>query len=327
MTRRPSRQGLLPVCAFGTSASLAGFLIICSMLLSIPRVGYTQDIPSLLSDYFSKTENGDLPTSALEILINTPHQTTFPVLEPYLHDTLNAVRSMACEIVHRIGMHTAAGEPRRAAVELLLRTYAERNSEVNGNILSYLKSYPREDFSAAARDSIRALVRKHSVYFDQILKLAGFLELRDLTSEIRPWAQPGNPATIRWAAYLSLTRMGDSFAITAIHERIRNIKVNDDVVYGILPDLIYTRQKPLYSYIVDALHQNDNNCMSADAEREKPIPCGYRIMELLAPVIDGFPFPLAPGGDLNVPDYAVALENVRTWFQTNKTYNILNDTY
>ena len=325
--RRPSRQGLLPVCAFGTSASLAGFLIICSMLLAIPRAGYTQDVSSLLSDYFSKAGNVDLPAPALEILTNTPHETTFPLLEPYLNDTTNAIRSMACEIVHRIGMLTSAREARKAAVELLLRTYTTRNSEVNGNILAYLKSYSREDFSAAARDSTRALVRNPPLHFDQILKLAGFLELRDLTSEIRPLAQPGNPATIRWAAYLSLARMGDSFAVTSIYERIRNTNVNDDVVYGILPDLIYTRQKPLYSYIVEALYLKENNCMSADAEREMPIPCGYRIMELLAPVIDGFPFTLAPGGDLNVPDYAVALENVRAWFQTNKTYNILNDTY
>jgi hypothetical protein len=325
--RRPSRQGLLPVCTSGTNVLLTASLIVLIALVVIPRMGHTQDVPSILSAYFSEVRGGDHPSPPMDVLTTASPETIFSTLQPYLLDSVNTVRAKACEIVHLIGLHTSKEESRTNAVDILFRAYTDDDPETNRQILTYLTKHPRKSFSATARDSIRSLVRIKPMYFDQILRLAGFLELRDLKNEIRPWTQPGNPSQIRWAALLSLARMGDSFAISDIYNRIKNLTVNDDVVYQVFPDLIYTRQQALYAPIAEALHQKDKGCMSADAEREVPIPCGYRIMEQLAPVIDGFPFSLAPGGDLRAPDYAKALEEVRAWFETNTTYTILNDFY
>jgi hypothetical protein len=325
--RRPSRQGLLPVCTCCTNVLLTASLVILTALVVIPRHGYTQDIPSILSAYLSKVRSGDHPAPPMDVLTTASSETAFSSLQPYLLDSVNAVRAKACEIVHRIALHTSKDETRTNAVDILLRSYTDDDPETNRHILTYLTKHPRKNFSMMARDSIRSLVRAKPAYFDQILRLAGFLDLGDLKDEIRHWAQPGNPSQIRWAASLSLARMGDSFAVSDIYNRIKNLTVNDDVVYQIFPDLIYTRQQRLYAPILEALHEKDKNCMSADPEREVSIPCGYRIMEQLAPVIDGFPLALAPGGDLSAPDYAKALAEVRAWFETNKTYTILNDFY
>ena len=325
--RRPSRQGLLPICFFGTNGSFTASLIVVIALVGLSLSGHTQDVPSILSKYFSKVRSGDIPTLPVDVLTRASDETTFSALQPYLYDSVNTVRIKACEIVHLIASHASKHQVRSSAVDVLLRRYADDDPEINNHILAYLRRYRKEDFSATARDSIRSLVRRESVHFDQIVKLAGFLDLRDLKNEIRPWTQPGNPAEIRWAASLSLARMGDSYDMKAIYNRIKKLPVNDDVVYEIFPDLVYTRQQTLYAYMVEALQLKDNNCLSADAEREIPIPCGYRIMEQLAPVIEGFPFALGESGDLDTPDYAKALEQVRAWFETNKTYTILNNTY
>jgi hypothetical protein len=325
--RRPSRQGLLPVCTCCTNVLLTASLVILIALVVIPRGGYTQHIPSVVSAYFSKVRSGDHSAPPTDILTTDSPETTFSFLQPYLLDSVNTVRAKACEIVHLIALHTSTEGSRTNAVDILLRTYPDEDPETNHHILTYLTKHPRKNFSVMARDSIRSLVRAKPANFDQILRLAGFLNLVDLKNEIRPWTQPGNPAQIRWAASLSLARMGDSFAVSDIYNRIKNLTVNDDVVYQVFPDLIYTRQQTLYAPIVKALHQKGEDCMSADPEREVPIPCGYRIMEQLAPVIDGFPLAVAPGGDLIAPDYAKALEEVRAWFETNKTYTILNDFY
>ncbi|HEX8038201.1 MAG TPA: hypothetical protein VF490_03595, partial [Chryseosolibacter sp.] len=157
--------------------------------------------------------------------------------------------------------------------------------------------------------------------------LAGYLGLRDLEPDIWQRSQPGNPIAIRWAAMLSLARLGNSEATAAIMKRVSKFPVNDDVVYELFPDLLYTRQPEAIAYMIAALQSDDPNCLSADAEKEKPIPCGYRIMELLAPVIAGYPLQVDQSGDLATSDYPKALQTVRAWFNHSTAYQILTDKY
>jgi hypothetical protein len=121
--------------------------------------------------------------------------------------------------------------------------------------------------------------------------------------------------------------MADPGAVSELMTRIKKLPINDEVVYEIFPDLVYTRRPESMSVMVEAMKSNEKNCTPADAEKETPIPCGYRIIELLSPVIQGFPIELDGSGDLKANDYSRALETVRKWFQVNNTYTILNTRY
>jgi hypothetical protein len=109
--------------------------------------------------------------------------------------------------------------------------------------------------------------------------------------------------------------------------RARKLPVNDDVIYSIFPDLVYTRNKEAVSYMIEVLQRDDATCMSADAERQAPIPCGYRVMEQLAPIIKGYPLALDASGDIKTNDYVAALKTVREWFTKHPNYEILKDKY
>lgn len=109
--------------------------------------------------------------------------------------------------------------------------------------------------------------------------------------------------------------------------RVKKLPVNDDVVYQVFPDLIYTRQQEAIAYLVTALDSDATDCLSADAERQTPISCGYRIMEQLAAIIEGYPLILGESGDIITGDYPAALNIVRKWFQINQTYSIRNDRF
>jgi hypothetical protein len=50
-------------------------------------------------------------------------------------------------------------------------------------------------------------------------------------------------------------------------------------------------------------------------------------MELLAPVIEGFPYETDATGTLVVDDYVKALSVVREWFNQNPDYQIKNDSF
>jgi hypothetical protein len=79
--------------------------------------------------------------------------------------------------------------------------------------------------------------------------------------------------------------------------------------------------------MVEVMQRDDKNCMTADAEREEPMPCGYRIMEQLAPVIVGYPVQLDESGDIKAKDYTAALQKVRDWFTKYTDYTILRDRF
>jgi hypothetical protein len=164
-------------------------------------------------------------------------------------------------------------------------------------------------------------------HLDRLIKIAGFLDMKYLIPDIRPFAQPGNTRQIRWAALLSLSRMGDLIAMEELLKRVRKVRLNDDVVYTVFPDLIYTRQRAAINFLVETLHSETKNCTSADVEREVRVVCGFRIMEQLAPVIEGYPLKLDASGDINADDYPLALKTVRRWFDEHPTYTIIDAKY
>jgi hypothetical protein len=110
-------------------------------------------------------------------------------------------------------------------------------------------------------------------------------------------------------------------------KRVSKLPMNDNLVYNIFPDLVFTHRPEAIAFLVEELGSNERNCLSADIEREVRIPCGYRIMEQLAPVIGGFPFDLDESGDLKTSNYPAALATVRQWFSDHNTYVILNRRY
>jgi len=194
--------------------------------------------------------------------------------------------------------------------------------------LDYLTNYFQADFTLVAKDSVRNLFKKRTPHFDQLLKLVGFLSLTDLTEEVRLFTKPGaGSQSIRWSALVSLTRMGDFDAANEMMRRVKKLPVNDDIIYKLFPDLAYSRNPEAINYMIEGMRSDEKNCLSADAEKEEPIPCGYRIMEQLAPVIENYPLTLDASGDIKTKDYVAALKTVREWFVKHPDFKIRQDNF
>ena len=295
--------------------------------LVFPLLIQAQDAKELIRTYFQEVRQGKFPPIPQHLSLPENGITTLKELNKYHKDTAAAVRSKACAVAKFVGTKSRQTPIRQQAVSQLVDACQDKNAGNVGTALNYLTEFTKEDFTIGSLNSIRSLFNTKPLHFERLLKLMGFLELKDLTESIRPYTQPGNSQPLRWAAILSLSRMGDGNAIGEMMRRATKLPVTDDVVYEVCPALVYSRQKIALDYLIEILHSDASNCTSANNEKEIPILCGYRIMEQLAPAIDGYPLVLDESGDLKTDNYEAALQTVRLWFKDNTNYVINKNRY
>ena len=110
-------------------------------------------------------------------------------------------------------------------------------------------------------------------------------------------------------------------------QKVKKAPVNSGLIANVLPDLIYTRQKEALDYCVELLFSDEKLCSSPNPDLSERIPCAYRIIEMLAPVIEGFPIKVNPSIGLESDDYPKTLQTVREWFKKNSNYKINRETF
>jgi hypothetical protein len=193
---------------------------------------------------------------------------------------------------------------------------------LTGQLLEYLQSFAVADFDDEAQaliiENLKTLNRPH---YEDLVLLAGIigvgydeLHLQFLTA--------GLPVKKKWNIALALARMGEKEALEYCIQKVKKAPVNSEIVGYVLPDLIYTRQKAAIDYCVELLYSDEKRCHSPNPDYSEAIPCAYRIIELLAPVIVDFPLEVDPAIGLESDDYPKTLQAVRDWFRTNKEYRI-----
>lgn len=301
-------------------------LIVLGIIIS-PYLSYSQEAEELISLYFKEVRDGKYPAIPKQLSINENAKNTLIALTLYLKDSIPSIRAKAYGLAQVAGSNARQSSVREDAVVKLVEAAKDQDSGNAGLALDYLTTFLREDFSDRAKDTLRMVFKRRQAHFDKVIRLVGFLQMNDLAVDLTPWTASGTPKQIRWAALLSLTRMKDEVAQQELLSRVRRFPVNDDVVYQVFPDLIFSRDRETIDYIITVMQSDAKNCTSADAERETSIPCGYRIMEQLAPIIKDFPVEMEEGGDIRTNDYLAALASVRYWFNKNKNYEILTDRY
>jgi hypothetical protein len=289
---------------------------------------HAQNIAGTLSAYFGEVRSGKYPAIPKQLSITENSKATLAALTPFLTDTMVAVRGKAYAIVQLAGNNARQEHLRQDAVQKLMQGARDTNTGNAGLALSYLPEFLRADFTTSAQDSLGALLKRRAVHLDKIARLVGYLELTAVRNDLRAIAQESSASKKdRWSAMLALARMDDGYAQESLMSRVRRLPVNDEVVYEVFPDLVYTRNKELIDYLVTVLNSTDANCNSADAEHLARIPCGYRVMEMLAPAVEGYPLKVDASGDIDAKDYVAALQTVRDWFKANPDYKVNKNKY
>ncbi|GCC53185.1 hypothetical protein SanaruYs_34280 [Chryseotalea sanaruensis] len=240
------------------------------------------------------------------------------LITPYLNDSLSIIRLNAYHLLHERGMQSIMQQDRQKVVSNLLRGWFDTDTGINGFVASCLSKYAKNDFTLATKDSLVLLINQSPGYYDKLLRMVGFLDVKTLIPALQQKLEAKliTNERQRWAAYLALSRMGDDNATQFVLDKVKSLGVTDDVVYTLFPDLVYTRQRTTIDYLIEQLYRDEKNCNSTNAERSKPITCAFRIIDYLAAAITDYPFKTDVSGELVVDDYQEALQDVRAWFKT-----------
>jgi len=291
---------------------------------------YSQENPSALLDSYMQTVREEATSpKAPEVLYKTDQLAEMlKALSAYYNDTLPEVRKQVFYLTYKLGSENSQVAGR--CIESLCQGLKDKDSGIVGSVMDYLKMFRATAFTPNAKDTINALIERTTPHYKKLVKLAGFLQL-EKSQEIlkrklqtKDYASPGE----RWAMLLSLSRMGEQAAIDFCLKIAKRAEVNDDFAYDIAPGLIYTRQKELTDYLVSLLYSENKNCSSPNPESTKQIHCGYRLMEMLAPVVKDFPMKTDVAGEIVTDDYEKALDKTRSWFEKHKNdYQLLHDTF
>ncbi len=299
--------------------------ILIVLMVCFITQGYTQSAADQLRQYSEKVRVNSSVSLPEALLKEEKALEVLGATSSYISDSVAQVRYGIYALVSKIGLSSQRAEVREQSVNQLIAAGYDKDGGNVGAAFSWLALFHKEDYTSTAKENIKKLFQQRPAHLDQLLKLIGYLEIVELKEDIRPLSLAPTAKRDRWAALVALARMGDNEAIQSVKTRSQKIKVSDDVVYEIFPDLIYTRHQELIQYMVTELNSEEKNCLSGD---EKPILCGYRVMEQLAPVVEGYPLKLDASGDVDTKDYAKALIEVRKWFQKQgMSYKINKDTF
>jgi hypothetical protein len=242
-------------------------------------------------------------------------------LSSFFSDSTTSVRSKAYYFIYKKGI-TSKTKHQQKAVLKLLDACKDKNGGIVGQALSYLQEFPPESFEKEAKNTIDNLLGKNQVFhFKKLVMLAGSIGTgREIMH--KRLLQPDINNETRWILSLGLARQGNDELTNYCMEQVKNMSINNDFVSYIVPDLIYTRQTSAINYCIEIINSDKKACFSPNPDKPEFILCGYRVMELLAPVIEDFPYKTDATGSLITNDYKKALTETRNWFAKNPTYRI-----
>ena len=300
-------------------------------LLTIVVLSFLVSVFSLragvVSDYFDncrKTGSSDY-SAGMQIVKNHDVTRLLNALEPYYTDTVTFVRQQACYLTYKKGLEQQ--NDAQSVVARLAKGLHDDDSGLRGRIIGYLQAFPLTAFNEESKELIAAnLSNPNSPHFDELVLLAGFVGAGS-TELLRLSMNSDLPVRQKWNISLALARTGSESALQSCLDRVKKAPVNSQAVAYLLPDLVYTRQKAALDYCVELLYSNEKLCKTANPDLSESILCAYPIIELIAPVIVGFPIYVNPSIGIDTDDYEALLQTVRTWLEENREYEISKERF
>ncbi len=286
-------------------------------------------INTQIAEYMESVRNKTEHPGVSDLFQNQKnHEAIYNSLTVFIGDSTYEVRQAAYRLTYEVAFKSQTLALRQLAVERITKGTQDNNRSIAGWSARHLSVFNREDFTLNAKANISTSINTGAPRLSELIKVAGYLNITEAENTIRTIAQTSRKTSDKLASYLALARMGNQDYANRITNLVRKQELNDDVVYELIPGLVYTRQKTCIDFVIEVLYNDEKKCISSDPDNPVKIQCGYRVMEYLAPVIKDFPYGVKTSGDIDAEDYPEALERLREWFLSEgKNYEIIDDKF
>lgn len=229
-------------------------------------------------------------------------------------DSMSPARDRAIDAIRMLGAESPFGNVRMAAAARLVNVIGSNDAGLSARAVAALRYFKKHDFSAESREQLKHRLVPETPGIGLLLRVIGYFSFTELMPPIRQMVVAGAPPSIRWDALLALARMGDEVASDMILSKLSKVTVNDDFVYDVVPDLVYTRDRRIFSFLEKLIQSDKSLCSCADPDSRREIPCSFAIVAHMAPVIANFSLKTDEFGDLITRDPSAALAECREWF-------------
>lgn len=283
-----------------------------------------------LNRYISQWQKGESVADIKKQLLQSDQDDVLSEIERFAADTNVNKRYAIYRLLGDIGVTFDKPKSRTRAIRQIVFGTNDRDGGISGANLKALTFFNANDFDAEAKYILSEKAKTKGSHYKLLVQLCGWLKTTDLIYDFRQKIdqKEGTSVQDRWAMRLALARMGEQDMTDYCLARLKKVKINDDVVYEFIPDLIYTRQKPIFDHLLTLIESDEKNCSSSNPDSDEKIICAYRIIEQIAPYIENFPAKVDVSGELQTNDYAKLLVEVRTWIsQYRESYKVIDTAF
>jgi hypothetical protein len=226
--------------------------------------------------------------------------------------------------VYETGVNSQNTSVRQFAVEILIKGLG-KNPVLTRKAIERLQNFRRADFTEATRLNLKMVFNSVSSNKGDLAKLLAFVCGRDGIEALENEMSATNLNKQDQKDFrLALIRAGDDRLEPKLLKSAKEQVVNDRFVYTLTNDLAYTRSKPIFDYLLELIMSDEKKCTSANNDNPEAMICAYRLIEKVAPYINGFPAKVNAYNELETKDYAKLLSEVREWINKNKNNYQLN---
>lgn len=305
------------------SIALALFFLVSLSALS------QSDLTRQINTLMAQLRSGQSMTADREKILNTGnYKDATEALGKYVSDTVPAVRIAALSLYSSTALRSKDKALIRKSVKNILGN-AVLNNSLNSQIVNLLKRYTKQDFESEELQLMKSLLNSEENNIGALAKVYAFAAGPAAQNDLKDWlAKPTLSKGDKKDLKLALVRSGDQNYAQKMIETLKQQVVNDELIYSALPDVLYTKNRDMVAFLLNAVMSDAKKCSSANNDDPVPMTCAYRLIEQLAPHILHFPVSINEKGEIDAKDLNQSLTEVRAWITKNKdSFELNTNTY
>ncbi|MBN1463916.1 MAG: hypothetical protein JW922_09630 [Paludibacteraceae bacterium] len=300
--------------------------ILQATLLSAQDSTYTANL--LEQSMMQKRNNSKvLMHKEIEKIANENPLLLCNALKNYTDDESQRVKLYVIDLLELIAKKHKKDQVRQCVADNLILMSVNSEYGISSIALDVLYAFDKKSFSQPTIEQIDKLLEKSNPAFEKLVMLAGKTEDTRFITKLKSFEEDSTIRQIsqRWSIWLALCRLGDESSCDLLLKQVEPLDINDNFTQVIVPDLLYTKNKKIYDFVISLLYSEEKKCYSPNPDLSEKISCCYLIVAKLASHIKNFPIEVSSSGDLKTQNYNEALGTAREWFKDkNGKYKIID---